>query len=64
MKRPTVELSDCILCELCISVAPSVFRMNEAGYIEVIDMEAYPEDDVDEAIKNCPKDCIFWEDKD
>jgi ferredoxin len=24
-------------------------------------MDVYPESDVDEAIKNCPKDCIGWE---
>jgi ferredoxin len=36
--------------------------MNDAGYIEVIDLDAYPEDEVYEAIKNCPADCIRWED--
>ena len=39
-----------------------VFRMNEAGYIEVIELPAYPEKEVDEAIKYCPEDCIDWED--
>ncbi len=62
MKRPVVELSICILCEVCISVSPSVFRLNEAGYIEVIDHLAYLDLDVDEAIKNCPANCICWED--
>jgi ferredoxin len=61
MKRPVVELSDCILCEVCTEICPSVFRMNDAGYVEVITLETYPEGEVDEAIKNCPKDCIFWE---
>jgi ferredoxin len=62
MKRPVVELSDCIRCDVCVGVCPAAFRMNDAGYIEVIDLEAYPEDEVDEAIKNCPADCIRWED--
>jgi len=62
MKRPLVELSDCIRCDVCVGVCPAAFRMNDAGYIEVIDLEAYPEDEVDEAIKNCPADCIRWED--
>jgi ferredoxin len=29
--------------------------------MEVIVMATYPVDLVDEAIKNCPEDCIFWE---
>ena len=62
MKRPVVELSDCIRCDVCVGVCSAAFRMNDAGYIEVIDLEAHPEDEVDEAIKNCPADCIRWED--
>jgi ferredoxin len=62
MKRPVVELSDCIRCDVCVGVCPAAFRMNDAGYIEVIDLSAYPEDEVNEAIKNCPADCIHWED--
>ena len=61
MRIPVVELSDCILCGICESVCPSVFRLNEAGYIEVIERSSYPEIEVDEAIKNCPADCIAWE---
>ena len=62
MKRPVVELSDCIRCDVCVGVCPAAFRMNDAGYIEVVDLNAYPEAEVDEAIKNCPADCIHWED--
>lgn len=29
--------------------------------MEVIDLHDYPKDLVDEAIKNCPEDCIIWE---
>jgi ferredoxin len=60
MKIPVVELSECIKCEICIEVCPSVFRMNSSGFIEVIDLAQYPEIEVDEAIKNCPADCISW----
>ncbi|MDJ0912296.1 MAG: ferredoxin [Desulfobacterales bacterium] len=63
MKVPVVELSDCILCEVCTEICPEVFQMNAAGYVEVIDLDAYPVAEVDEAIKNCPVDCIFWENK-
>lgn len=46
----------------CVEVAPEVFRYNEDnGYLEVIDMQEYPEDIVREAIKCCPKDCIVFD---
>lgn len=61
MKKPVVELSDCILCGVCEEICPAVFRLNDAGYIEIIECAEYPQESVDEAIKNCPKDCIFWE---
>jgi len=60
MRIPVVELSDCILCEICVDVCPSVFKINEAGYVEVADLSEYPGDAVDEAIKNCPSECISW----
>lgn len=62
MKEPVVELSDCILCEVCMDVCPSVFKINDSGYVEVLDLADYPEDDVNEAIKNCPSECILWSD--
>ena len=60
MKKPIVELSDCISCGVCAEVSPDVFRLNDAGYIEVIEMAPYPQEEVDEAIKYCPTDCIRW----
>ena len=42
-------------------MAPSVFILNDAGYIEVADLDVYPEDEVNDAIKYCPVDCISWE---
>jgi len=60
MKKPIVELSDCIACGVCAEVSPSVFRLNDAGYIEVVEFAAYPQEDVNDAIKYCPADCIAW----
>ena len=62
MKRPVVELSDCIRCEVCRECCPKVFRMNDSGFVEVEDLLDYTEEEVNEAIKNCPADCIHWED--
>ena len=61
MKIPVVELSECILCGVCQEVCPTVFSLNDAGYIQVAELTAYPETEVAEAIKNCPNDCIHWE---
>jgi ferredoxin len=61
MKTPVVELSDCIQCGICEDVCPSVFSLSDLGYVRVADLPAYPESEVDEAIKNCPADCIRWE---
>jgi ferredoxin len=60
MKRPVVELSECIHCDVCVEACPAVFRLNQTGYIEVVDLDAYPVEEVDDAIRNCPADCIRW----
>ena len=60
MRKPVVELSECTLCQVCVEVCPDVFRLNEAGFIEVAELPTYPRSEVDEAIKNCPADCIMW----
>jgi len=62
MKRPGVDLGECNLCESCLAVCASVFFINGAEMIEITDLDVYPESDVNEAIKYCPVDCIFWED--
>ena len=62
MRHPVVDIGVCNLCGGCIEVCPEVFILNEnTGFVEVVDRESYPEDDVDESIKNCPLDCINWE---
>lgn len=62
MKKPTVDIGLCTLCLGCVEVAPEIFRLSDAGYIEVVDLDTYPPEAVDEAIKYCPEDCIWWED--
>jgi len=61
VKYPVVELSECIRCGVCEEVCPEVFQLTDAGYVQVADLSEYPEAAVDEAIKNCPTDCIYWE---
>jgi ferredoxin len=64
MKRnvPVLDLSACTDCESCLAVCPRVFRRNaDTGWIEVLDLDEYPESEVEEAMSLCPADCIAWE---
>jgi ferredoxin len=63
MNTPSVELSACSRCGVCVSVCPAAFRFNAAGYIEIIPLLSYPEPEIEEAIRNCPERCIFWEEE-
>jgi ferredoxin len=62
LKIPLIDLNECTECESCIELAPEVFRKNpDTGLIEVVDLQWYPEEVVEEAIAICPADCISWE---
>jgi len=63
MKKPDIDIGACTLCMGCIEVCPEVFKYNDAGYIEIIDLQEYPEKDIDEAIMLCPEDCISWQEE-
>jgi ferredoxin len=60
-KVPAVDIGCCTLCLGCVEVCPGVFSLNDSGFIQVADLTAYPEDQVEEAIKYCPDDCIYWD---
>ncbi|MGD9247775.1 MAG: ferredoxin [Desulfobacteraceae bacterium] len=62
MKIPVVDVAACTLCMGCVEVCPQVFRLNEAlGMIEVVELDRYSRELVDEAIKYCPEDAIQWD---
>lgn len=64
MKIPVIDTLLCSKCEGCISTCPTVFRYNSVlDVVEVVELEVYPKDTVDEAIRDCPEDCISWEDE-
>jgi ferredoxin len=65
MPVPVINLEYCIMCEICVELAPEVFQINDMGYVEVLSSADDPSlailESVHEAIKNCPKDCISIE---
>ncbi len=61
METPVVDLGCCVLCELCVELAPHAFRINDAGFVEVLLLDNYLDEDINEAVKSCPKDCISFE---
>jgi ferredoxin len=44
-----------------VGTAPEVFRMNDDNLAEVFDPLGAPEELIQEAIENCPVNCIHWE---
>lgn len=59
-----VDQDGCISCELCASVCPSVFSMNDDGKAQAID-EDIPEEsesDAEDARDGCPVSVISLED--
>jgi ferredoxin len=60
MKVPDIDIGACTLCMGCVESCPEVFRYNDAGYIEIVELHEYPEKEVDDAIMFCPEDCISW----
>ena len=63
MRIPIVDIGTCTLCMGCVEVCPEVFFQNDSEYIQVIEMDVYPEEAVNEAIKYCPENSISWEEK-
>lgn len=62
MKRPAINPGPCILCEICVELAPHAFEICDSGFVQVRTLDDYQDEDILEAVKNCPKDCISWED--
>lgn len=60
MRKPDIDLTECIICGICVDYCPAVFKLNDAGFVEIVELEQYSEEDIDEVIKNCPADCIHW----
>lgn len=60
-KVPAINITECSDCETCLELCPEVFvRNRETGFIEIQDLEEYPEEEIYEVMSFCPQDCISF----
>jgi len=63
-KIPKIDEDECIACGNCEAVCPEVFRLNEnLGHSEVINPQGASEEKIQEAMDQCPAQCIHWVDE-
>ena len=57
-----VDAEECIGCELCVQNCPKVFKMDEERDVSVVvNKGGASEDEVQEAMDDCPVGAIHWE---
>jgi ferredoxin len=62
MAEVTIDQEECIGCEACVELCPSVFEFDsDLEKAKVIEGADASEDCVDEAIASCPGECISKE---
>lgn len=61
---PVIVEEECIACGACEEICPAVFKLNESlGFALVINPAGGDEACVQEAMDNCPTQCIHWSDE-
>lgn len=61
-QKVIIDQDECLGCEACVEVCPSVFTFDEdEGKADVIEGADANAECVDEAIASCPAECITKE---
>ncbi|NIR86258.1 ferredoxin [Candidatus Bathyarchaeota archaeon] len=60
MRKPKVDQDLCTGDQVCVTIAPDVFEINEAGLAYVADPEGADEETIQRAIDQCPSQAISW----
>ena len=53
-----INEEECVGCETCVELCPSVFEMNDDGDKAVVKNPDASDDCVDEAVETCPNEAI------
>ncbi len=60
-KVVAIETDECIGCESCVELCPDVFAFDEEEEKARVQLpEGGNEECIEEAIANCPVECIHW----
>ena len=63
-KIPYIDVDECVGCRSCEDICPEVFKYNEEeDHAEVVDPYGAPEEKIQEAIDECPAECIHWKEE-
>lgn len=49
MRKPIIDISECVLCDICVELCPEVFIKNQAGYIEISETVDQSLDEIEDA---------------
>jgi ferredoxin len=61
-KIPAIDADLCTGCELCVETVSEVFQM-EGDVAVVYNAEGASEEEIQEAVDNCPVEAISWQDQ-
>jgi len=62
-KKHVIDEDECMTCGAWAGICPEVFEIDEKADTASVIMETSgPEDLIQEAMDNCPVECINWED--
>lgn len=62
-KKPVIDRDLCTGDEVCTSIAPDTFELDDDGKAVVKDPEGDDESIIQTAIDSCPVDAISWEEE-
>lgn len=55
-----IDTKSCKACGACEELCPEVFKCYEdLGYAQILPLESYPEEKIEQAIIACPARCIY-----
>ena len=60
-KKVVIDSDECIGCESCVELCPEIFEFDDENEKAVVILpEGGDEDCIEDAISNCPVECISY----